>query len=320
MSRRSKVWITAAFACAAAGVVWAVLPDPAPWASTLRAVTEAPDRFDYRGTVVLTSFHQRRFETRVLLEHRAAGRTRLTLDGWRTGDEAWKEPSTPLAERPEMRVPHRKRILRPILDPEQAARHYAIRALAGETVAGRPARVLSMVPMVTGRPSYRLWIDVALSVPLGFEARDAGGNLIHAWKFVSFQEGAPGVEGAQIAASRPSLTFDELLAKKTGPVWVPHEPPLGFAFHRARLSDSGGVMLAYTDGMNVISLIQRNPEADRWKLSMERSAAGRPVVHRWRWYSTSILKVRLGDTLVTVVGDEPSESLTRMIQTMVEHR
>jgi len=114
--------------------------------------------------------------------------------------------------------------------------------------------------------------------------------------------------------------MDELLARKRGPVWIPRDPPEGYAFHGARLRDSGSAMLAYTDGMNVISVIQRNPQADSWKLDGERSERGRPIVHRWRWYSSSVLKVRLGETSVTVVGEEPADALTRMIRTMVEHK
>lgn len=318
-SRRSAV-VLALVACAgAAAVVVAVLPEPQAWEQLLRRVAEAPEQLDYHGTVVLTSFQREPFETRVALEHRAGGRDRFWLEGWRRGDNPWKEASTPRAERKEMRLPHHKRIRRPVLEPALAARNYAVRAWAGESVAGRPASVLNMISVVPGRPSYRLWVDAALGVALGMEVRDAGGNLIHRWKFERFEPGTTGAAPAEPAPPRRRLSLEELKAQKSDPLWLPGSLPAGYAFHAARLR-SRAAMLAYTDGMNVISLIQRNPDADGWKLDMERSAQGYPLVHRWSWFGTSVLKVRLGDTSITVVGDEPAESLTGMIRSLTEHR
>jgi negative regulator of sigma E activity len=218
-----------------------------------------------------------------------------------------------------MSLPHRRRVTRAVLEAELAAKNHSILELPRETVAGREARVLDLRPRVAGRPSYRLWFDAALGIALGLESHDAEGNLITRWQFETFELGSP----AAAADPDDGMQLQTLLAQKPYPLWVPAALPEGYEFHGARVhtrDDRTSVTLAYTDGMNVISVIQRNPTGEPWKPEMEVSAQGRPVVHRWNWYGTRILKVRLGDTFVTVVGHESPESLTDMIRTMVEHR
>ena len=319
MSRRWLL-LPLLLAAAAATMVVARWRAPDPWTEALRAVDEAPHRHDYRGTFVLTTIHKDVFETRIRIVHRSGEPDVFTLDGWRLGGGEWKTPRIPPAERKPMKLPHRQRIDRTVLDAELAAKNHSILEWPRETVAGREARLLDLRPRVAGRPSYRLWIDVALGIALGLESRDAEGNLITQWKFESFEPGAPAA-----AAPEPDdrLNLQTLLAQKPYPLWIPASPPEGYEFHGARIrtrEDRTSVTLAYTDGMNVISVIQRNPTGEPWKSEMERSSDGRPVVHRWNWYGTRVLKVRLGDTFVTVVGHESPESLTDMIRTMVEHR
>lgn len=306
-----------ALVAVAAAIVQLRRPDP--WTETLRAVEEAPRRNDYDATVVLTTIHKEVFETRIRVQHRNGARDVFILDGWRRGDGEWKTPRLPLDERKPMKLPHRRRINRTVLDAELAAKNHSILELPREMVAGREARVLDLRPRTAGRPSYRLWIDAALGIALGLESQDAGGNLISRWKFEAFEPLAP----AGTPEPDERMELQTLLAQKPYPLWVPAAPPEGYEFHGARVherEDRTSVTLAYTDGMNVISVIQRNPTGEPWKPEMERSSEGKPVVHRWNWYGTRILKVRLGDTFVTVVGHDSPESLTDMIRTMVEHR
>lgn len=317
MSKRVLL-VPIVLAAAAATVVVANLRGADPWAEMLRAVEEAPARHDYRGTLVLTTIHREAFETRIHVTHRSSAPDVFILDGWRRGDGEWKSPSLPFDERKPMKLPHRRRIYRAVLDGELAARNHAVLELPRETVAGREARVLDLRPRVAGRPAYTLWIDAALGIALGLESRDAEGNLITRWKFETFEPGA----AASAPAPDDRMELQTVLANKPYSLWVPAAPPEGYEFHGARVharEDRTSVTLAYTDGMNVISVIQRNPTGEPWKPEMDRNSEGKPVVHRWNWYGTRILKVRLGDTYVTVVGHESPESLTDMIRSMVEH-
>ena len=304
------------------GVV-ALLGRPDPWIDTLRGVQDARGRVDYHGVLVLTTFHKESFDTKILVNHRSDQRVQLRLEGWRRGEGEWKEPRAPAQERKEMRLPGRRRIFRPVLNSELTVRNYDIDERPPESVAGREARVLDVIPKRPGRPTYRLWIDRALGSALGMEVRNATGTLISRWKFQTFEEGALEWPGRPKRGRAERLTMEKLLAERPLPLWVPQELPSGYAFRGARIrtrDDRVIALMAYTDGMNVISVIQRSRPSDGLKLKKLSSPAGKPVVHRWRGAGTNILKVRLGETYVTMVGSESPESLTAMVQSMVEHR
>lgn len=321
----SRRIVIAGLLVVAAGVttaVVAVLGRPSPYLETLRDVQNARERVTYHGVLVLTTFPKESFDTKIRVNHRPDQRVQLRLDGWRRGSGEWKEPRIPSEQRKEMRLPGRRRIFRPVLNAEQTAQNYRIEELPVQIVAGRSARVLDLTPRVAGRRSYRLWIDVRLRVALGMDVKNPEGRLISRWRFESFEEGALDWPG-QPKRTPQRMTMDELMQVRPLPMWVPENPPPGYAFRGARVrtrENRVSVLLAYTDGMNVITLIERTRSSDGWKLKQTQSASGKPIVHRWRGRGANVLKVRLGGTYVTVVGSESPEALTSMIESMVEHK
>jgi hypothetical protein len=301
------------------GLIGSITPTVDPLWPMLRSVEEAPEQVDYQGRIVLTSFYRETFETRVAINHRAGGRDQYRLEGWRRGEGEWTAPTDPTRE---FRFPQRRRISRPVLDSQLAARNYRLEEMAGESVAGRPAYVLEMRPHQAGRPSYRLWIDQSLGLALGLETRDGAGKPIARWMFESLELGAADWGEAGAGPRSAPLSLEELLERRPFSLWLPQRLPSGYAFHRARVhgpAGRGGVTVGYTDGMNVISIIQRNQEGAGWKLQEARSADGKPLVHRWSSNGISVLNVRLGQAFVTVVGHEEAGVLTDMVRSMMEH-
>lgn len=64
---------------------------------------------------------------------------------------------------------------------------YNARLVGQDTLAGRPAWVVDLLPQRRGKPSRRLWLDQQTGVQLGLEERDARGRLVQASYFERVQ-------------------------------------------------------------------------------------------------------------------------------------
>lgn len=205
----------------------------------------------------------------------------------------------------------------------QALAHYELRREGMSRVAGREAAVLLLQPRDGLRYAQRLWADKSSGLMLRADvlADPANGAVLESAAFSEVQIGVKPQPEQVLQATRrlEGYRMVKPVQRRTtleAEGWTLARPVPGFTLggclERGMPSsgdDSPVLQAVFTDGLAHVSLFVE---------------PYRPAVHRdasqARRGATSTISQRRGDHWVTVVGDVPSETLTRFAQALERQR
>ena len=309
----------------------AAAPSEETW---LVSAVSAPRRVSFVGTKEVVFWSDRGAEaSTVEMAHRAPGAVRLeyrpTVGRHRRlviddGRQRWQyEPATRLVlvavssgEDDEALSAGRFRLL---------LNNYAATVAGRDSVAGRPAVVLTVRPRAGRRPWLRLWLDEATALILRSEHYHADGRLSEMATFtrIDFREPEPGLflftppAGVTVRHVRPTAaaTLADLPERVGFVPGAPQRLPEGFILDRVRLGGTAALpvaVLQYTDGLAALTLFQRRADSGaRHTLPsgrLVRVGAGEATLGSRG--SASVLHWQNGGVVLTLLGELSSEDLT----------
>jgi len=198
-----------------------------------------------------------------------------------------------------------------VFNPQGAYReHYTLGLAEGARVAGRPTRLVTVMPRDAYRYGFRLWVDRDSGFLLRSELVDADGHALEQIVYTSLE--LP--EHIPDALLRPGVTGDDFTWYTTD---APRKPdresdwklgwlPEGFRM-RDRATDPSGAgrmpveHLVYTDGLASVSVFIEHLDS-----------AGEPLKGLSRMGAVSAYGVMLGEFQVTAVGEVPAMTVERI--------
>jgi len=155
------------------------------------------------------------------------------------------------------------------------------------TVAGRKAYVLSIIPKYRGKPTRRLWVDVATGLVLKTERAHSDGApaSISAYSEIQYRSGLPDslfhfrppYPGRIVRKMAPVIIHSpkELHRRLGAWVMLPRSLAAGYRFQNATIQSLRGkssVQLNYSDGLSTLSLVEI-----RSRSTSRLPASSRPV-------------------------------------------
>jgi hypothetical protein len=274
----------------------------------LNRAMEAPDSVSYSGTqyVAAWSSLDRGDSTSAIVDvvHRAGGSTEVRVHGAGTlpvvdehSSTAWlADGSGPVA---------------------LITRGYDVAVVGVGSVAGRHAYIVE-ARRPGGRAAARLWLDAASALPLRREVYNEDGTTRAASAFVELRlELAPRPVQTPVSAVTADTSLRHRdLDELRGDGWTcPAELADGLVLYKAqRIGDA--VQLSYSDGVVTVSLFEQRGDLDEENLhgfaarevdgGVVYSSTGPPAQFTWS----------VGDRVVTVVADAPSETIDAVLAAM----
>jgi negative regulator of sigma E activity len=218
------------------------------------------------------------------------------------------------------------------VDRGLAERNYDARRTGTTTLAGRSVQAVEVVPKGGGRPVWRLWLDRQNSFALKRERYSVDGVMTTSSEFTSVDFHAqvdPSMFDIPSGYARTGQGGEETRLEV-----ATLERQLGFSVHRPRyvpaaytllggyvrrereglraLRGSGGdsAELRYTDGIRILSIVQR-PAAPRgaWREPRRGRSEVMDLSNRG---SEKALRYNTPDRVIVVVGDLTQEELARV--------
>jgi negative regulator of sigma E activity len=166
--------------------------------------------------------------------------------------------------------------------------NYAIAAGAGDTLLGRPAEHLRLVPKHPHRGRLEIWPDRETGILLHTQRYDQHGNLMSISYFREIEFAA--VDSASVTppdsfkmAAPNQVDVDNFtdlgafIASAAEALLLPRELPAGFHFHRVKTIHRGEKKyyhFQYSDGLTTLSFFQ-HPSAQNHRDRNHASKAGR---------------------------------------------
>lgn len=195
--------------------------------------------------------------------------------------------------------------------------YYTVTAHGNDRIAGRSAVRLAVTPRDEHRFGYRLWIDVGSSLLLRSEMRDAKGDMLEVFQFVSLQLG-PGIPRSALQpetrdgsiTSHLTLRSGAAATEPGGTQWRTSWVPNGFMMASADVRRTPNALKAintmmYTDGLAAFSIFVE---------SMPQPGAGGIMSRSGATVAVTELAAGNGASphLVTVVGEVPTATARRI--------
>jgi len=186
--------------------------------------------------------------------------------------------------------------------------HYAVKVAGRERVGGFDCQVLEIQPRQGDRYGYRLWVDRATGLLLRSQTLNDRGDVLEQMAFADVRIG--GVDREQLRPSWPTEGWkvDEAAHR---PVDLKEQgwrlaPPSGFkplfAVRRPMSSGPAALQAVYSDGLASLSVfIEPASASDASEALPQRG----PINAYAR---------RVGDAMVTVVGEIPAETARAVAQ------
>lgn len=181
------------------------------------------------------------------------------------------------------------------------ADHYAVQVVGRERVGGFDCQVLEIKPRGTDRYGYRLWVDRASGLLLRSQTLNDRGDVLEQMAFADLRIG--GVDPEQL---KPSWSTEGWKVDQTAhrPVDLAEQgwriqPPAGFRplYAVSRPMASGSALQAvYSDGLATMSVFIEPATG----AAADRAMRSRGPINGYAR--------RLGDSLVTVVGEVPAST------------
>lgn len=286
---------------------------------------EAPSLVSYAGTQYVSAWSAldptaASASAVMMLEHRAGGRTQVTLPNQQAAILEWRDGKSWLAGGGG--------------SAELLVSAYVVSVAGTSTVAGRPAVVVE-ARRDDGTIAARLWLDSATALTLRRETFDHGGALLNASAFVDIElvmtglpEGLPDAappvnstastagSGAGSSSRRSNaLTWSDIEALRAQGWHCPDQIGGGLMLYEAR-RHGDVVQLSYSDGVMTVSMFEQPGRLDNASLEGYRrvetaggdvfAAAGPPA--RYMWSS--------GHRVMTVVSEAPAAVLDDITTTL----
>jgi len=165
-----------------------------------------------------------------------------------------------------------------VLDRSLAERNYVafVTEEASAVIAGRPTEVIDIVPRGEGPRVWRLWLDKETGFVLKRERHSVTGRRISGTEYLEIEFNVPtdsdlfgvpkGWESVGPSERQQDLSLEELSRRMGFDVLSPHNLPSGYVpwgRYESRRGPGHGTMaeLRYTDGLRVLSILQREPRA-----------------------------------------------------------
>jgi outer membrane lipoprotein-sorting protein len=200
---------------------------------------------------------------------------------------------------------------------ELLLRNYHLTLEDVETVAARRARRIRIEPRHAGNPSKRTWLDLETGVPLRSELFASSGRRVSTMQYLEFrpERSLPAQlfqvpEGASASSliQHPESGVQSAVRLSFEPA-QPRYLPRGYVLDRESRSRRDGVEMSrarYTDGLNVLSLVQ-------WRGPLE----GEPDAGREQFWSAGeqIHWSRAG-IRATLSGDLEARELRRIVDSI----
>ena len=184
-------------------------------------------------------------------------------------------------------------------------KNYRIVPEALDRVAGRLALQIRIEPRFPGNPRKHSWLDVATGIALRSDLYDSSGRLVSTTEFRTFRREPclpPSLfqVPAKAAAIDDDRRDDNLSFEPALPQWLPR----GYVLDRVTRRRRGRlevVRARYTDGLNVLSLVQ-------WRGGPEPGDRGGERF----WRPGERLRCSAGSLSVTLSGDLSPADLRRV--------
>ncbi len=277
---------------------------PEQW---LHIVQQAARRLDYAGTIVFTQGSEVRTSRIVhVFDGRISHERLQPMDG---------RPREFIRRADEVKclIPESRRVVverraRPESFPGLAStsiadllKNYSVKLAGRERVGGFDCQVLHIEPKQPDRYGYRLWVDRDSGLLLRVQTVDAGGNVLEQMAFADVRIGGVDREQLKPSWSTEGWRVDEASHRPVDPReqgWK-LAPPAGFKpLYSVRRPSGAGSMLqtVYSDGLASLSVF----------IEPAAAAGDEPLPSAG---STHAYARRVGDALVTVVGEVPAETV-----------
>jgi sigma-E factor negative regulatory protein RseB len=317
LSRACVLGLATFAAGASAGPPGAATPTTADAQAWLARVQQAAQRLNYSGTFVYVQAGGVTQTSRIthVLE-RAAERERVeVLDGaalvvLRTNDEVRSylpESKTILIEK------RRGKAIFPALFTDQVAsltEHYRLRKLDAARVAGRDCQAVALEPRDGLRYGHRLWAETQHGLLLKAQIVGDKGEVIEQIAFTEVEIGGP-AERYAARLTRPTggrdwrqATAAVVPARLADAGWMLDNLPPGFRRMleiRRGLGDTEVGQMVVSDGLASVSVFV---EPLRPGASPAEGLANQGAVN--------VFRRRVGDHLVTVLGEAPPALVSRI--------
>ena len=197
------------------------------------------------------------------------------------------------------------------------ARAYDVAVVGVGSVAGRQTYVVE-ARRPDGTAAARLWLDAELALPLRREVYNEDGTTRAASAFIELSlERAPRIIGPSAAAATEDTSLRHHdLAQLRGNGWnCPDQLADGLVLYEARRVGDA-IQLSYSDGVVTVSVFEQRGDLDEEKLhgfaarevdgGVVYSSTGPPAQFTWS----------VGDRVVTVVADAPTETIDAVLAAM----
>lgn len=193
--------------------------------------------------------------------------------------------------------------------PDSLTQAYRLQLLGEDRIAGRPTRLIAIIPIDELRYGYRVWLDQATSLLLKTDLLTAHGHVLEQLMFTNI-EIEPGASPSD-AATPPAdeATTEDVRAVESA--WQANRLPRFFTLREVgqRQNADGAAVehLLYSDGLATVSVfIEKNSGEG---LLMGASSLG----------AMNAFGVSLEGHHVTVVGEVPVQTV-RQIAESISHR
>jgi hypothetical protein len=196
-------------------------------------------------------------------------------------------------------------------------RTHDVAVVGSSSVAGRPAHLVE-ARRADGTAAARLWLDTESALPLRREVYNEDGTTRTASAFIELSiEHAPrpaGVTTTALTADSALLHSDLIQLRDDG--WTcPERLGKGLVLYEARRVGDA-VQLSYSDGVVTVSVFEQHGRLDEEKLrgfaarevdgGVVYSSSGPPAQLTWS----------VGNWVVTVVADAPTETIDAVLTAM----
>jgi len=276
----------------------------------LNRVAKAARELNYVGTIVYQSGP--RVETSRLVHINENGRELeklVNLDG--PAREVIRSQFEVRAYYPDTKIvrimPRTFKNVFPSLSAEQQrslAQYYDFRVAATERVGGRSTEVVAFEPKDGMRYGHRFWADTETGLLLKARLVDERGEVVEQFAFTDLVI-SPKIDRALVEPTWPTSPPDWQIRQGSGGEVVPRDtgwmakPPPGFTkimegFRTVRGHNDPVAHLVYSDGLVSVSVF----------VEPMTGAVVQPRGHLQQG-GLSVYLVRVGDNLVTVLGDVP---------------
>ena len=197
------------------------------------------------------------------------------------------------------------------------ARAYDVAVVGVGAVAGRQTYVVE-ARRPDGTAAARLWLDAESALPLRREVFNEDGTTRAASAFVELriERAARAIEPSAAVATEDTSLRHRDLAELRGNGWsCPDQLADGLVLYEARRVGDA-IQLSYSDGVVTVSVFEQRGDLDEEKLhgfaarevdgGVIYSNAGPPAQFTWS----------VGDWVVTVVADAPTETIDAVLAAM----